>query len=139
MMIETRRIVFSTEAEMDIVDITKELTDALAETGLTNGSVTLFVQGSTGAVTTMEFEPGLVEDMAEMFEKLAPRDHYYHHEERWHDKNGHSHIRASLIGPSVAVPIAAGQLMLGTWQQVVFLDFDVRARQREVVLQFIGE
>ena len=139
MMIETRRIVFSTEAEMDIVDITKELADALAETGLSNGSVTLFVQGSTGALTTMEYEPGLVEDMAEMFEKLAPRDHYYHHEERWHDKNGHSHIRASMIGPSVAVPVSGGQLMLGTWQQVVFLDFDVRAREREVVLQFIGE
>jgi len=138
-MIETRRIVFSTEAEMDIVDITKELADALTETGMSNGSVTLFVQGSTGALTTMEFEPGLVEDMAEMFEKLAPRDHYYHHEERWHDKNGHSHIRASMIGPSVAVPVSGGQLMLGTWQQVVFLDFDVRAREREVVLQFIGE
>ena len=138
-MIETRSIVFSTEAEMDVVDITSEVAAALAETGLSNGTVTVFVQGSTGALTTMEYEPGLVRDMQELFEKVAPVDHYYHHEERWHDKNGHSHVRASLIGPSVTVPFRDNRLMLGTWQQIVFFDFDVRAREREVVVQIIGE
>ena len=138
-MVITKSIVFSTEAEMDVVDITSDVADALAETDLSCGTVTVFVQGSTGAVTTMEFEPGLVKDMTEMFEKLAPRDHYYHHEERWHDKNGHSHMRASLIGPSVAIPFRENRLMLGTWQQLVFLDFDVRARERELILQISGE
>jgi secondary thiamine-phosphate synthase enzyme len=138
-MVITKSIVFSTEAEMDVVDISKDVADALSETDLGSGTVTVFVQGSTGAVTTMEFEPGLVKDMDELFEKLAPREHYYHHEERWHDKNGHSHMRASLIGPSVAIPFRENRLMLGTWQQIVFLDFDVRAREREVILQIIGE
>jgi secondary thiamine-phosphate synthase enzyme len=138
-MIETKTIVLTTEAEMDIVDITKDVSDALAETGISNGTVTVFVQGSTGAVTTMEFEPGLVKDLGEVFEKLAPRDHYYHHEERWHDNNGHSHVRASLIGSSTVVPFREGRMMLGSWQQIVFIDFDVRAREREVILQIIGE
>jgi secondary thiamine-phosphate synthase enzyme len=138
-MVITKSIVFSTEAEMDVVDITKDVADALAETELGSGTVTVFVQGSTGGVTTMEFEPGLVKDMADMFEKLAPRDHYYHHEERWHDKNGHSHMRASIIGPSVVVPFRENRLMLGTWQQIVFFDFDIRAREREVILQVMGE
>jgi secondary thiamine-phosphate synthase enzyme len=138
-MVITKSIVFSTEAEMDVVDISKDVEQALGETDLSSGTVTIFVQGSTGAVTTMEFEPGLVKDMAEMFEQLAPRDHYYHHEERWHDKNGHSHMRASLIGPSVVIPFRENRLMVGTWQQIVFLDFDVRAREREVILQIIGE
>lgn len=138
-MVITKSIVFSTEAEMDVVDITKEVADALADTELNSGTVTVFVQGSTGGVTTMEFEPGLVKDMGDMFDKLAPRDHYYHHEERWHDKNGHSHMRASIIGPSVVVPFRENRLMLGTWQQIVFFDFDVRAREREVILQIMGE
>ena len=138
-MVETRTFVFSTEAEMHVVDITKDVSDLLGESSVSDGIMTVFVPGSTGALTTMEFEPGLVKDMQETFEKLAPRDHYYHHEERWHDKNGHSHVRASLIGPSVTIPFRDKRLMLGTWQQIVFLDFDVRAREREVFVQIIGE
>jgi len=103
-MIETRTVLFNTEAEMDVVDVTKDVADILADASVTDGIVTIFCPGSTGALTTMEYEPGLVKDMQELFEKLAPRDHYYHHEERWHDNNGHSHVRASLIGPSVTIP-----------------------------------
>jgi secondary thiamine-phosphate synthase enzyme len=139
MTIETRTIVFTTEAEMDVVDITKDVADLLSETSVSHGIVTVFVPGSTGALTTMEFEPGLVKDMMEVFEKLAPRDHYYHHEERWHDKNGHSHVRATLVGPSVTIPFRDKRLMLGSWQQIVFFDFDIRARERELIVQIIGE
>ncbi|MHC4788573.1 MAG: secondary thiamine-phosphate synthase enzyme YjbQ [Planctomycetota bacterium] len=138
-MVETRTFVFSTEAEMDVVDITKDVGDLLAATAASDGVVTVFVPGSTGALTTMEYEPGLVKDMKEFFEKVVPQDHYYHHEERWHDKNGHSHVRASLIGPSVTIPFRDRRLMLGTWQQIIFLDFDVRARERELFVQIIGE
>jgi len=138
-MIETRTIVFNTEAEMDVVDVTKDVATLLADVAITNGVVTVFCPGSTGALTTMEYEPGLVKDMQELFEKLAPRDHYYHHEERWHDNNGHSHVRASLIGPSVTIPFRDKRLMLGTWQQIVFYDFDVRARERELIVQVMGE
>jgi secondary thiamine-phosphate synthase enzyme len=139
MMVETRSIVFSTQAEMDVVDITKDVTNVLAESAASEGIVTVFVPGSTGALGTMEYEPGLVRDMKEFFEKVAPQDHYYHHEERWHDKNGHSHVRASLLGPSVTIPFRDKRLMLGTWQQVVFFDFDVRARERELFVQIMGE
>jgi len=139
MTVETRSVVFTTEAEMDAVDITKDIADLLGDSSVSNGVVTVFVPGSTGAVATMEFEPGLVNDMRELFEKLAPADHYYHHEERWHDKNGHSHVRASLIGASVTVPFHDKRMMLGTWQQIVFFDFDVRARERELIVQIIGE
>jgi secondary thiamine-phosphate synthase enzyme len=138
-MVETRTFVFSTEAEMDLVDVTKDVTDIVNESDASDGMVVVFVPGSTGGVTTMEYEPGLVKDMQELFEKVVPRDHYYHHEERWHDKNGHSHVRASLIGPSVSIPFRDKRLMLGTWQQIVFFDFDVRARERELIVQIHGE
>ncbi|MFW6189867.1 MAG: secondary thiamine-phosphate synthase enzyme YjbQ [Planctomycetota bacterium] len=138
-MIENTTILFNTEAEMDVVDITKDVADVLAESAISDGVATVFCPGSTGALTTMEYEPGLVRDVKELFEKLVPRDHYYHHEERWHDNNGHSHVRASLIGPSVTVPFRDRRLMLGTWQQIVFYDFDVRARERELIVQVTGE
>jgi secondary thiamine-phosphate synthase enzyme len=99
----------------------------------------VFVPGSTGAVTTLEFEPGLVQDVAEYFDRVVPKDHAYHHEERWHDQNGHSHLRATMIGPSLTIPFRDKRLMLGTWQQIVFLDFDVRPRERELICQVIGE
>ncbi len=139
MAVETKTIVFTTEAEMDVVDITSDVVDILSDSSVTDGTVTVFVPGSTGGVTTMEFEPGLVHDMQELFEKLAPRDHYYHHEERWHDKNGHSHVRAALIGASVTIPFRDKRMMLGTWQQIVFFDFDVRARERELTVQIVGD
>jgi secondary thiamine-phosphate synthase enzyme len=138
-MVETKTIQFSTESNTDVVDVTKDVKEVLSNSAVTNGVVTVFVPGSTGALTTMEYEPGLEQDIKELYEKLAPKDHYYHHEERWHDKNGHSHLRASLTGPSLTVPFRDRRMMLGTWQQVVFLDFDVRARERELILQIIGE
>ena len=139
MPVESRSFSFSTEADADIVDITKEVAEVVAESAIESGIVTVFVPGSTGAVTTLEFEPGLVQDVVEFFERIIPKDHEYHHEERWHDKNGHSHVRASLIGPSVTIPFRDSRLMLGTWQQIVFLDFDVRSRERELICQIIGD
>ena len=138
-MVETKTIQFTTESNTDVVDVTKDVKEVLADSAVTNGVVVIFVPGSTGALTTMEYEPGLEQDIKELYEELAPKDHYYHHEERWHDKNGHSHLRASLTGPSLSVPFRDRRMMLGTWQQVVFLDFDVRARERELILQIMGE
>ncbi len=139
MVVETTSFSFSTEAELDIVDVTHEVAEVVEESDIQDGVVTVFVPGSTGALTTLEYEPGLVQDMEDFFERCAPKDHYYQHEERWHDKNGHSHIRASLIGPSLTIPFRDNRLMLGTWQQVVFLDCDVRSREREVIAQIMGE
>ena len=139
MPVQTRSFSFSTEADMDIVDITKEVGDIIGESSINDGIACIFVPGSTGAVTTLEYEPGLVQDIKDYFEATVPKDHYYHHEERWHDKNGHAHVRASMVGPSVAIPFRDKRLMLGTWQQIVFLDFDVRARERELIVQIFGE
>ena len=102
------------------------------------GSVLLFVSGSTAGLTTVEYEPGLLRDVPAFFERIIPQDAHYHHEDTWHDGNGHSHVRASLLGPSLVVPFEEGRLTLGTWQQVVFLDFDNGPRERELVLQFQG-
>jgi len=134
-----RSLVFDTESEMDVVNVTDEVNRIVGESGIKNGTVTVFIPGSTGALTTIEYEPGLVQDMKEVFERLAPKDDYYHHEERWHDQNGHSHIRAALLGPSVTVPIRDQRLTLGAWQQIVFVDFDVRNRERELIVQVMGE
>lgn len=139
MTVETTSFSFSTEAELDIVDVTHEVAEVVEKSDIHDGVVTVFVPGSTGALTTLEYEPGLVQDMEDFFERCASKDHKYQHEERWHDKNGHSHIRASLIGPSVTIPFRDNRLMLGTWQQVVFLDCDVRSREREVIAQIMGE
>ena len=139
MTVVTNTFVFKTESEMDVVNITDDVGRLVAESGVEDGIATVFIPGSTGAITTIEFEPGLVQDLKDLFEKLVPKDHYYHHEERWHDENGHSHVRAGLLGPSVSVPIRDGRLTLGTWQQIVFMDFDVRSREREVIVQVVGE
>lgn len=139
MTVETERISFPTREEMSIVDVTQDVADILANSSINNGIVTVFVPGSTGALTTAEYEPGLVQDLIEWFEKHVPADLLYHHEERWHDGNGHSHVRASLIGPSITIPFADKRFMLGTWQQIVFVDFDKRARERELIVQIIGD
>lgn len=139
MTVETTTFSFSTDDELDIVDVTHEVAQVIEESDIQDGVVTVFVPGSTGALTTLEYEPGLVQDMEEFFERCIPQDHYYQHEERWHDKNGHSHIRASLIGPSLTIPFRDHRLMLGTWQQIVFLDCDVRSREREVIAQIMGD
>ncbi len=123
----------------DILDITDDVRHLLAKSGLENGSVLLFVPGSTGGLTTIEYEPGLLEDLPELFEKLIPSNRPYHHDKTWGDGNGFSHLRASLLGPSLNVPFSHGRLTLGTWQQIIFIDFDNRPRHRHLVVQIIGE
>lgn len=129
----------ATEGNDEILDLTAAVQGAVADSGVATGQVSLLVQGSTAALTTLEYEPGLVgNDVAEALERLAPRDGRYLHEETWHDDNGHSHIRASVIGPSLALPIAGGRVPLGTWQQIVLVDSDTRPRDRTIHLTIVG-
>jgi secondary thiamine-phosphate synthase enzyme len=139
MAVVTKKIALRTRSEGEMIDITPEVISSLGSTGLRNGLVTIFVQGSTGAVTTIEFEPGLLQDLPEALERIAPREAIYRHEERWHDGNGRSHVRASFLGPDITIPFVEGKLALGTWQQVVFVELDVRSRSRELIIQVIGE
>ena len=139
MAVITKQIKISSKSENDIIDITEQVADAISKSGISNGTITVFVSGSTGAITTIEYEPGLVKDFPEMLSRISPDDINYEHEQRWHDGNGRSHVKASLVGPSLTVPFKDGQLLLGTWQQIVFLELDTRARARTLVLQIIGE
>ena len=125
--------------ENEMIDITRQTDGAIKESKLQDGVVVIFVSGSTAAVTTIEYEPGLKKDFPKMLARLAPSDIEYEHDITWHDGNGHSHVRASLIGPSLAVPFKKGRLMLGVWQQIVLLEMDTRGRERNIVLQMIGE
>ena len=127
------------EGEGDIIDLTTQLSNIVKDSEIKNGTVTIFVSGSTAAVTTIEYEPGLVHDFPEMLSRIAPRDIEYEHDNTWHDGNGHSHVRSSLIGPSITIPIVQGKLTLGRWQQVVLLEMDTRPRTRTVILQIMGE
>ncbi len=139
-MVKTKNIKVQTKGNCDVVNITDQTTSAITESGITTGMVTLFNIGSTGGITTTEYEPGLVNyDLEAAFEKLAPANGRYEHEKTWHDDNGHAHVRASLLGPSLSVPIVDGQPVLGTWQQIILVDFDTRPRTRTVVCQIIGE
>jgi secondary thiamine-phosphate synthase enzyme len=122
-----------------MTNITRETEDAVKASRLQDGIVTIFVSGSTAAVTTIEYEPGLKKDFPKMLARIAPREIEYEHDNTWHDGNGHSHVRASLIGPSLTVPFKSRNLMLGTWQQIVLIEMDIRPRQRNIVLQMIGE
>jgi len=130
---------FSTGGFSDMKDLTGDVSKKLAENKLQKGIVNLFVPGSTGGLTTIEYESGLVQDFSELMEKIIPSNVTYHHDARWGDGNGFSHVRSSLLGPSLTVPFSDGTLNLGTWQQIVFLDFDNRSRSRTILLQFIGE
>ena len=123
----------------DMIDITEQTSNAIKESKLKDGIVTVFVSGSTAALTTIEYEPGLKQDFPKMLSRIAPREIEYEHQKMWHDGNGHSHVRASLIGPSLTVPFKEGDLMLGTWQQIVLLELDTKGRDRKVILQLIGE
>ncbi len=138
MNVLTEYVPITTKGRNDIVDITGKVTEALRTTQLSVGTVTVFVSGSTAGVTTIEYEPGLIKDLPEAFEKLAPMDQRYFHDDTWHDGNGYAHVRAALLGASLTVPFKDGRMMLGTWQQIVVIDFDNRSRQREIVLQFMG-
>jgi secondary thiamine-phosphate synthase enzyme len=138
-MIATVRHQVATSGQGDAHDMTSRVADAIADSGLTSGIVTVFVVGSTAAITTIEFEPGAVADLNRLFETIAPRRGEYRHHVRWGDDNGSSHVRAALLGPSVTVPFTAGRLALGTWQQMMLLELDTRPRRREVVIQVLGE
>lgn len=139
MAVFTKRLGLATKAEGDVVDITEMVQRAVAESGLAAGVATVFVLGSTAAVTTVEYEPGLTKDLPRALERMAPRDIPYEHQKAYHDGNGMSHVKASIVGPSLSLPFEGGRLTLGTWQQVVFLELDIRPRQREVVVQLVGE
>ncbi len=133
------KIPLKTRGEGDIRDITKQVQKITQKSGIKNGLVCIFNSGSTGAVTTLEYEPGLLVDLPGALERLAPKDASYQHELHWHDGNGHSHVKASIIGPSLTVPLKNGHLLLGTWQQIVFVELDVRPRSRNLLVQLIGE
>lgn len=140
MTVETHRLRVDTRGHAHIVDLTVEVARAVSAGTVRDGLVGVFVVGSTGAITTTEHEPGLVDhDFAALFERLAPEDGHYEHERTWNDDNGHSHLRATLVGPSLTVPLVDGDLTLGTWQQIVLMDFDTRARRREVIVQVVGD
>ena len=139
MLLRTEAISFKTEGFGHLVDITGVTQERVRQSGMTQGMAVVFVPGSTGAVLTMEFEDGLVHDFGQLMERLAPQDAPYEHDRRWGDGNGFSHIRAALMGASAVVPVVDGRLALGTWQQLLFVDFDNRKRQRTVLVQLLGE
>jgi secondary thiamine-phosphate synthase enzyme len=139
-MVKTEQLQVRTHGNNHVVDITDQVVALVAQSGLRAGVATLFNVGSTAGLTTTEYEPGLANhDLKAAFERIAPEDGYYEHENTWHDDNGHSHVRASLLGPSLCVPFVDGRLTLGTWQQIILVDFDTRARTRTVVCQIVGE
>ena len=139
MTVKTGSISLSTNSETDIHDITSAIANVVSTSGLKAGTVTVFCPSSTSALTTIEYESGAVSDLKRLFEEIIPQEREYAHNARWHDGNGHSHVRAALLGPSLTIPFVEGQLTLGTWQQVIYVDFDNKPRRRELVLQMIGE
>jgi len=128
-----------TKGEEDIVDITNDIQNIIDTSKISDGLVCIFIPGSTGTITTIEYEPGLKKDFPRALQKIAPKGVHYDHHETWHDDNGHSHVRASLMGPSITVPIKNKKLLHGTWQQIVFVELDTRPRNRNIIVQIIGE
>jgi secondary thiamine-phosphate synthase enzyme len=139
-MVKTETIKVKTKGNCDVVNITEQVSEVVAQSDMREGTVTVFNVGSTAGITTTEYEPGLVNyDIETAFEKIAPEHARYEHEETWHDDNGHAHVRAALLGPSLSVPVVDGRLTLGTWQQIILVDFDTRPRTRTVICQMVGE
>lgn len=139
MTVKTTSLSLSTQGNADIRDITDQLANAVAKSGLNSGIATVFCPSATSALTTIEFEGGALSDLRRLFDEIIPVSREYAHNQRWHDGNGHSHVRAALLGPSLTIPFVDGQLTLGTWQQVIYVDFDNRPRQRKLTVQLIGE
>lgn len=139
MAVITQGLRIETNGETDLIDITAEVVKGVSESGISSGTVTIFIPGSTAGVTTIEYEGGAIRDFQEAIERIAPKDIGYHHDARWGDGNGYSHVRAALLGASLTVPFTATGLLLGTWQQIIVVDFDNRPRSREIILQIIGE
>ena len=133
------RIQIDTLGGVQIIDITNHVQELLTKSDLKDGLVTVFVPGSTATVTTIEYEPGLIADMEKALDRIAPKNGHYEHDQRWHDGNGHSHVRAAFLKPSVAIPFSNKTLMLGTWQQLVFIELDVRPRHRTIVVHLMGD
>jgi secondary thiamine-phosphate synthase enzyme len=138
-MIESHFLQLETRGENDIINITDDIKKIIHQSGLSSGSVVIFVPGATGALSTIEYEPGLIKDLPELMDTLIPKKKQYHHNETWQDGNGHSHLRATLIGPSLTIPFENKEPILGTWQQIVFLEFDNKSRKRKIFTQLIGE
>ncbi len=134
----TSEISLETRGHTDIIDLTPRIAELLGEIGMYEGQVTVFVPGSTGGITTVEYEPGLLQDLPEFFEKILPESKSYHHDQTWQDGNGHAHLRSALLKPSLTILFNESRLLLGTWQQVIFIDFDNRHRHRKIVVQFLG-
>jgi secondary thiamine-phosphate synthase enzyme len=139
MTVKTISISLSTRGNADIHDITDQIANAVSKSGLKDGTVTVFCPSSTSGLTTIEYESGALSDLRRLFDEIVPQNREYAHNARWHDGNGHSHVRAALLGPSITIPFVNGGLTLGTWQQVIYVDFDNRPRQRQLVVQIIGE
>lgn len=138
-MIQTSHIELQTRGNADMHDLTTEVRKIIETTGLQDGLVTLFTPSSTSALTTIEFESGALEDLRRALDQIAPADADYKHNLRWGDYNGHAHLRAALLGPSLSIPVVEGRLSLGTWQQILFIDFDTRPRSRKLVVQIVGD
>ncbi len=139
MKIQTESFELNTRGNTDIIDITTKVQEIITNSNLKEGNVLIFAVGSTAGLTTIEYEPGLLKDLPELFEKLIPSNRPYHHDKTWGDGNGYSHLRASMLGASIQIPFSKGHLLLGTWQQIVFIDFDNRARKRKIIVQITGE
>ena len=138
MKVISKSIQLSSKGQDDVIDITKQVSNVVKDSKIENGTVTIFVVGSTAAITTIEYEPGLINDFPEMLSRIIPKNVEYEHDNTWHDGNGHSHVRASLVGPSLTVPIIDSKLTLGTWQQIVLLEMDTRPRNRTLILQIMS-
>jgi len=132
-------IKINTQGEIDIIDITENIKKEIGKSKIKNGIICVFNPWSTGTITTIEYEPGLKKDFPDFLERIIPKNIYYKHHETWHDDNGHSHVRASLMGPSITIPIIKGELIHGTWQQIVFIELDTKKRTRNLITQIIGE
>ncbi len=139
MQIKLNNIFLTTRGNTDIIDITQKVLDGVTASGINDGLVTIFCPSSTSGVTTLEYEPGVQQDLKRIFDEIVPQAQTYLHDEAWHDGNGHSHVRAALLKASLTVPLVSGQLTLGTWQQIVYIDFDIRPRKREIIVEIMGE
>ena len=139
MSVHYDEISIDTNGEVDIIDITQDIQNVVDNSNIQNGIVCVFAKGSTGTITTIEYEPGLMKDFPRALQKIAPKGEHYDHHETWHDDNGHSHVRASLMGPSITIPIKNGKIVHGTWQQFVFVELDTSPRNRSIIIQIVGE
>jgi secondary thiamine-phosphate synthase enzyme len=139
MTVSTHTLSLNTRGDADILDITDQVADAVQASKVQNGTVTVFCPSSTSGVTTIEYESGVLSDLRRLFDEIIPSNREYAHNTRWGDGNGHAHVRAALLGPSLSIPIVKGRLTLGTWQQIIYVDFDNRPRSRELVVQVVGE